>query len=132
MYSLSNLLSVDDNLNATTFAIMRYGSNSTGTPTDSVDWTDTLASDCVDLDDDLLVPVVSKDAPSTVDQRAAFDSEFGTVEYSDGTYNRFLVNETAYTNYIYNPLLESVAAGLDINSTDVVRLVLIVLSVNRL
>ncbi|EIM91340.1 uncharacterized protein STEHIDRAFT_152988 [Stereum hirsutum FP-91666 SS1] len=114
---------VDDNLNATTFAVMRYGSNSTGLPADSVDWTDTLTTDCIDLDDDVLVPVVSKDAPSTVDQRAAFDSEFGTVVYSDVTYNRFLVNDTSYTNYIYQPLLEAVAAGTDINSTDVSNVV---------
>lgn len=105
---------------------MRYGSNSTGLPADSVDWTDTLTTDCIDLDDDVLVPVVSKDAPSTVDQRAAFDSEFGTVVYSDVTYNRFLVNDTSYTNYIYQPLLEAVAAGMDINSTDVVRVVLLI------
>jgi hypothetical protein len=58
-----------------------------------------LGDECVDFDDADLVPLVKKDAPSTVDQRAAFDSAFGSVEYNDVTYHRFLFNDTTYSEY---------------------------------
>ncbi|THH15565.1 hypothetical protein EW146_g4939 [Bondarzewia mesenterica] len=111
---------VDSTLNATAFAVLRYGSNSTADATSS-DWTDVLADQCVDLDESGLVPVVVEDAPSTSDQVVAFDSEFGTVTYGGVSYNRFLVNATSYTNYIYQPILEAVAANgsTAVNSTNV-------------
>jgi len=60
-----------------------------------------LGDECIDFDDADLVPLVEKDAPSTVGQRVAFDSAFGAVEYNDVTYNRFLVNDTTYSEYFH-------------------------------
>jgi hypothetical protein len=92
---------IDSTLNSTVYAILRYGStngSNTSDPTSS-DWTDVLGDECVDFDDAYLVPLVTKDAPSTVDQRVAFDSTFGAVVYDDVTYHRFLFNETTYSEY---------------------------------
>jgi hypothetical protein len=60
-----------------------------------------LGDECLDFDDADLVPLVKKDAPSTVDKRAAFDSAFGSVEYDDVAYNRFMFNDTTYSEYLY-------------------------------
>ncbi|KIM76075.1 multicopper oxidase [Piloderma croceum F 1598] len=109
---------IDSTLNTTAFAILRYGSTSTSDPTSS-DWTDVLGDECVDFDDADLVPLVKKDAPSTANHRAAFDSAFGSVEYDDVAYHRFLFNDTTYTNYVYQPFLETVANNGSLNSTNV-------------
>jgi FtsP/CotA-like multicopper oxidase with cupredoxin domain len=109
---------VDSTLNTTAFAILRYGSTSTSEPTSS-DWTDALGDSCIDFDDADLVPLVKKNAPSTVDKRAAFDSAFGSIVYDNVSYNRFFINDTTYTNYIYQPLLETVANNGSLNSSDV-------------
>ncbi|ETW83287.1 multicopper oxidase [Heterobasidion irregulare TC 32-1] len=111
--------STDSTLNTTAYAILRYGA-STSEPT-SADWTDVLPDDCVDLDDSQLVPIIAKDAPATSDKVVAFDSSFGTVEIAGIDYNRFLVNSTSYTNYVYKPILEAVAANGStvVNSTNV-------------
>ena len=58
-----------------------------------------LGDACTDFNDADLVPLVKKDAPSTVDQRAAFDSAFGSVIYDNVTYNRFFINDTTYSEY---------------------------------
>ncbi|KIM77718.1 multicopper oxidase [Piloderma croceum F 1598] len=109
---------IDPTLNATAFAILRYGSNSTSNPT-SLDWTDVLGDHCIDLVDADLVPLVPKNAPSVVDQRVAFDSELGSVLYNNVSYSRFLFNQTTYVNYIYQPFLETVANNGSLNSTNV-------------
>ncbi|THU92259.1 hypothetical protein K435DRAFT_672475 [Dendrothele bispora CBS 962.96] len=110
---------VDDTLNATALAIMRYGSSSdSDTDPTTSDWSDTIGSSCVDLDEGLLVPVVEKDA---VDSQAvvAFDSAFGTISYNGEEYGRFFVNDTTYTNYIYHPVLLGVASdGTDYLDTE--------------
>ena len=95
---LPYIFSVDPTLNSTAFAILRYGSTSRSDPTSS-DWTDIIGDECIDFDDADLVPLAAKDAPSTVDQRVAFDSGFGLVVYDDVTYGRFLVNDTSYSEY---------------------------------
>jgi len=71
------------------------------------------------LVDEDLVPLVTKDAPSTVDLRAAFDSAFGSIVYDDVDYFRFFFNGTTYTNYVYKPFLTTVANNGTLNSTDV-------------
>jgi hypothetical protein len=129
---------IDPTLNATAFAILRYGSNSTSNPT-SLDWTDALGNGCIDLVDADLVPLVQKNAPSVVDQRVAFDSMFGSVMYENVTYFRFLFNQTTFgeycyavlrstkywyycfflVDYIYQPLLQTVANNGSLNSTNV-------------
>lgn len=58
-----------------------------------------LGDECIDFDDSDLVPLVKKDAPSTVDKRAAFDSAFGSIIYDDVTYSRFFFNDTTYSDY---------------------------------
>jgi hypothetical protein len=80
-------------------AILRYGSSTSTSDPTSTDWTDALGDDCVDLEDADLVPLAAKDAPSTVEQRAAFDSTFGTLVYSGVSYGRFFVNDTTYSEY---------------------------------
>ncbi|KAK7458870.1 hypothetical protein VKT23_009880 [Stygiomarasmius scandens] len=101
---------VDDALDATTLAVMRYGAStdSDSDPTTS-DWSDTIGDSCVDLDEGLLIPVVEKDA---IDSQAvvAFDSAYGTLTYDGESYGRFFVNDTSYTNYIYHPVLEGIAS----------------------
>ncbi|KAI0033491.1 Cupredoxin [Vararia minispora EC-137] len=104
---------IDDTLNSTVFAIVRYGASSGSDPTTS-DWTDVLPDDCTDLDDSVLIPAVESDPPSTAAGIAIFDSVFGTITYNGVSFNRFLINETTYTNYIYQPFLNQVNAG---NST---------------
>lgn len=132
---------IDPTLNATAFAILRYGSNSTSNTSNptSLDWTDVLGVRCIDLVDADLVPLVPKNAPSVVDQRVAFDSQLGTVSYANVSYSRFLFNQTTYgkychaalrftkywyycffsVNYIYQPFLETVANNKSLNSTNV-------------
>jgi FtsP/CotA-like multicopper oxidase with cupredoxin domain len=115
------IAAIDSTLNTTAFAIVRYGStNSTNTsdPTSS-DWNDVLGDECIDFDDADLVPLVKKDAPSSVGQRAAFDSAFGAIVYDDVTRLGFLINDTSYTNYVYKPFLTTVANNGTLNSTDV-------------
>ena len=84
---------IDPTLNATAFAILRYGLNSTSDPTSS-DWTDALGNGCIDLVDADLVPLVQKNAPSVVDQRVAFDSAFESIIYENVSYSRFFFNHT--------------------------------------
>ena len=60
-----------------------------------------LGDECIDFDDADLVPLVKKDAPSTADHRAAFDSAFGSVEYDDVAYHRFLFNDTTYSEDLH-------------------------------
>ncbi|KAK7444341.1 hypothetical protein VKT23_015353 [Stygiomarasmius scandens] len=102
---------VDDTLNATVYTILRYGNttDSSSDPTSS-DWSDTIGSTCVDLDESLLVPVVEKDAQTTTDAVVSFNSSFGQLVSDGNTYGRFFVNATSYTNYIYQPILEGIAS----------------------
>jgi hypothetical protein len=95
------LCRIDSTLNTTAFGILRYGSSTSTSDPTSTDWTDVIGDDCTDLDDADLVPLVAKDAPSMVKQRAAFDSAFGTIVYSDVTYGRFFVNDTTYSQYFH-------------------------------
>ncbi|THU78948.1 Cupredoxin [Dendrothele bispora CBS 962.96] len=102
---------VDDTLNATVYTILRYGNttDNSSDPTTS-DWSDTIGSTCVDLDESLLVPVEEKDAQSTTDAVVSFNSSFGQLVSDGETYGRFFVNDTSYTNYIYQPILEGIAS----------------------
>ncbi|THU94130.1 hypothetical protein K435DRAFT_669017 [Dendrothele bispora CBS 962.96] len=102
---------VDDTLNATVYAILRYGNttDSSSDPTSS-DWSDTIGSSCVDLDESLLVPIEVKDAQSTTDAVVSFNSSFGQLVSDGQTYGRFFVNDTSYTNYIYQPILEGITS----------------------
>ena len=93
--AIISLSRIDSTLNTTAYAILRYGSTNASDPTSS-DWTDVLGDDFDDAD---LVPLVTKDAPSTIDRRAAFDSTFGAVVYDDVTYHRFLFNDSTYSEY---------------------------------
>ena len=93
--------SVDSTLNTTAFAILRYGSTTNSSDPTSSDWSDALGDESIDLVDEDLVPLVTKDAPSTVDLRAAFDSAFGSTVYDDVDYFRFFFNGTTYSEYLY-------------------------------
>ena len=61
-----------------------------------------LGDECIDFDDADLVPLVKKDAPSSVGQRAAFDSAFGAIVYDDVTRLGFLINDTSYSKYSFS------------------------------
>ncbi|KAH8925866.1 multicopper oxidase [Atractiella rhizophila] len=105
---------VDPTLNTTAFGILaiqegRGTANLTNIT--SSDWTDALPDECVDLDDSDLVPIVTKDAPTEVGKRVAFDSAFGVLSVSGESYFRFFVNDTTYTNYVNQPILATVNAG---------------------
>jgi len=96
---------VDDTLNATVYTILRYGNttDSSSDPTSS-DWSDTIGSTCVDLDESLLVPVVEKDAQTTTDAVVSFNSSFGQLVSDGNTYGRFFVNATSYSQCISRAL----------------------------
>lgn len=112
--------SIDDTLNATAAVALYIGSAGSTPTTDA--WSEVLPTDCVDLDSTYLVPAVSEDAPSLTDSTSVkiFDSAFGTLTTSSGVdYSRFFMNSTSYTNYIYRPLLATIANGSSINSSDI-------------
>ncbi|KAH8930456.1 multicopper oxidase [Atractiella rhizophila] len=85
----------------------------------SSDWSDALPTECIDMDDDELVPIVAKDAPTEVGKRIAFDSAFGLISVAGETEFRFMVNSTPYTNYVNQPLLATINAGGTANASAV-------------
>jgi hypothetical protein len=118
------LTTLPDDFANTTYAVVRYvdeiGSSTatTADPTTS-DWTDVL-TECQDLDTSSLVPIIAKDAPTTVTQRGIFDTAFSVAIGSDGELEAgFTVNATKFKDLVYQPVLNTIVQGGSVNSSNV-------------
>ncbi|KAF8607356.1 hypothetical protein BDV93DRAFT_520227 [Ceratobasidium sp. AG-I] len=117
------LTTLPDDFANTTFAIIRYvdevGSSTatTNEPTTS-DWTDVMTT-CTDLDTSSLVPIIVKDAPTSVAQRGIFDTAFSLAIVNGELDAGFAVNGTKFKDLVYQPVLMTVNAGGSVNSSNV-------------
>ncbi|KAL8286672.1 hypothetical protein RQP46_004200 [Phenoliferia psychrophenolica] len=106
-------------LDSAVLAIIRIvdtnGTASTDTPT-SADWSDVTDGACLDLDEGLLVPRVSIDAPTTVDQTGVLNMTFAADADNDLRWN---INGVTFETFIYDPLLLQVMNGSTIDSTKI-------------
>jgi FtsP/CotA-like multicopper oxidase with cupredoxin domain len=88
-------------------AVVTY-TNTTTTPTDSVDWTDALDELCQDLNNTLLSPTVTEQAPpADVLYEIAFAFSIGDYALDVGR-----INGTSWTPNIENPTLNQAITGL--------------------
>jgi FtsP/CotA-like multicopper oxidase with cupredoxin domain len=110
----------DDTAHNTARLAIHIGTNGGSQPT-SNDWSSAIPSDCVDLPDSDLTPVVIKHAPRglTVNNVRSYYSNFGTLTSDNTDYNRFFVNSTTFTNHPFQPFLATINNGCTISSTDV-------------
>ncbi|PWZ01753.1 hypothetical protein BCV70DRAFT_157850 [Testicularia cyperi] len=89
------------------------------------DWKDAMGTECLDLDDSVLVPAVDTSVPvnQEKDSLGIFTSQFGNLALSNGsTLGRFFVDSKTHINYINKPYLEVIHAGGQINDSTVASL----------
>ncbi|BGP17124.1 hypothetical protein JCM10213v2_005136 [Rhodosporidiobolus nylandii] len=86
------------------------GNGFTDARPNTVDWNDATNGTCVDLDESQLVPIIERDAPSTITQISAFNSSFAVTDIF-----RWTLNGVSFENFAYNPLLLQVWRGETIN-----------------
>lgn len=86
------------------------------------DWTDSMGTQCQDLNDADLVPAIDTSVPVNTNPNslAIFNSQFGNLKLSNGsTLGRFFIDNVTHTNYVNRPYLELAHQGRPINSSTV-------------
>ena len=90
-------------------ALVTYSSrNNTNTPTDSADWLDALDLICVDLNNTLLIPNVTEQAPPA---DVLYQVEF-SFEIGDYALDRARINGTSWVANLESPTLNQAVTGL--------------------
>lgn len=90
-------------------ALVTYDSkNNTDSPTDSADWADALDEYCVDLNNTLLTPSVTMQAPPA---DVLYDIQF-SFEIGDDALDRARINGTSWVPDLEDPTLNQAVTGL--------------------
>lgn len=110
--------------NNVTLAIIRYVDEQPNTqPTTNLpttqDWTDTLGSDCRDLNTSALTPILRDDPPVQISQQGMFSNQFNIVNTTAGSVTRFFVNNVTWNHLWYRPVLYDVISGRGVNNSNI-------------
>lgn len=90
-------------------ALVTYASkNTTDSPTDSADWADALDEYCMDLNNTLLAPNVSMQAPPA---DVLYEIQF-SFHIGDYALDRAIINGTTWVPDVENPTINQAVAGL--------------------